>query len=228
MGTPRYRAVEIDRNGSWSPACDVYSLSAVLFEAITGRLPFELDDGLPRKDQLVTPSDEERQRAGGRLLDGLLKALAPNDAERFPMQPTSYRLSSARGEPSDETTTGEERVNPTVDALRALYRNSRAGNSDNRGLDTDFARGTYVETRFDEQRAPFIIAGRYRLVILSGNPGDGKTAFLQRFLVHLSQVGATVEDEDAAGWIAIHVGRRIAALYDASHSYGELDGRPAR
>jgi hypothetical protein len=106
--------------------------------------------------------------------------------------------------------------------LRALYRNSRTGNSDNRGLDTDFARGTYVETRLDEYLAPAILAGRYRLVILSGNPGDGKTAFLQRFLTRIREEGAAVEHEDAAGWTAAHGERRLAALYDASESHGEL------
>jgi serine/threonine protein kinase len=222
VGTPRYRAPEIDRGGTWSPACDVYSLAAILFEAITGRLPFELDDGMPRKNRLVTPSEEERQRAGGRLLDVLLKAVAPDPTERFLSAAEFVRAVERSGEVSDETTTGEERVNPTVDALRALYRNSRVGNSDNRGLDTDFARGTYVETRLDARLAPAIIAGHYRLVILSGNPGDGKTAFLQRFLLRLGEEAATIESEDAAGWVATHADRRIAALYDASESHGDL------
>jgi serine/threonine protein kinase len=222
VGTPRYRAIDIDRNGSWSTACDVYSLAAVLFEAVAGRLPFELDDGIPRKDRLVTPTEEERRQAGGRLLDLLLKAVAPDPPERFESAAAFVAALERSGEVSDETTSGEERVNPTVDALRALYRNSRAGNSDNRGLDTEFARGTYVETHLDEQLAPAILAGRYRLVILSGNPGDGKTAFLQRFLTLLGEQGGSIEQEDPAGWSATISGVRIAALYDASESHGEL------
>ena len=222
VGTPRYRAPEIDRGGSWRPACDVYALAAVLFEALTGRLPFELDEGHPRKDRLVAPTENERQRAGGRLLDVLLIAVAPDPAERFVNAAEFAHALERSGEASEETPSGEERVNPTVDALRALYRNSRAGNADNRGLDTDFARGTYVETRLDERLAPAILAGRYRLAILSGNPGDGKTAFLQRFLTRLGERGATVEHEDAAGWTAALGGRRLAALYDASESHGDL------
>ena len=222
VGTPRYRAIEIDRGGAWSPACDVYSLAAILFEILTGRLPFELDEGIPRKDRLVVPTDEERQSAGGRLLDVLLKAVAPDPNQRFADAAEFTSALDRAAESADETVTGEARINPTVAALRAVYRNSRAGNTDNRGLDTDFARGTYVETHLDEHLAPAIMAGRYGLVLLSGNPGDGKTAFLQRFLVRLREAGGEVEAEDAAGWTARHDGRRLAALYDASESHGEL------
>lgn len=222
VGTPRYRAIEIDRGGAWSPGCDVYSLAAILFEILTGRLPFELDEGIPRKGQLVAPTEQERQHAGGRLLDVLLKAVAPDPGQRFPDATEFITALDRAAESIDDSVTGEERINPTVAALRAVYRNSRAGNTDNRGLDTDFARGTYVDTRLDEQLAPAIMAGRYNLVLLSGNPGDGKTAFLQRFLVRLRDAGGSVEVEDPAGWAAEHDGRRLVALYDASESHGEL------
>jgi serine/threonine protein kinase len=110
VGTPRYRAIEIDRSGLWSTACDVYSLAAVLFEALTGRLPFELDEGLPRKERLVTPTGEERQGAGTRLLDVLLKAVAPDHAERFANALDFVRALEGSGEEADEITSGEERV----------------------------------------------------------------------------------------------------------------------
>ncbi len=60
------------------------------------------------------------------------------------------------------------------------YRNSCIGNNNNRGLESQFSRDTYVETKLDADLLPQMLEGRYRLVILSGNPGDGKTAFLQQ------------------------------------------------
>ncbi len=57
------------------------------------------------------------------------------------------------------------------------------------------------------------------IAVLSGNPGDGKTAFLQRVRKRLSELGGTVLDENAAGW-RIQLGERTyAAVYDASESH---------
>jgi len=49
-----------------------------------------------------------------------------------------------------------------------------------RGLDTEFASNTYVETGLDWSLLEAVKSGAASLVILCGNAGDGKTAFLQR------------------------------------------------
>ncbi len=69
-----------------------------------------------------------------------------------------------------------------VDWLQSLlqsYPGSRWGNSETRGLDTDFAARTYVKTRIEEALYGDIVCRKIRLVILCGNAGDGKTALLQ-------------------------------------------------
>ncbi|MFP4192035.1 MAG: hypothetical protein ACLFU6_08195, partial [Candidatus Hydrogenedentota bacterium] len=53
------------------------------------------------------------------------------------------------------------------------------GNVETRGLDSGFARDTYVETELDRHVADAIRGKAVSLVILGGNAGDGKTAFLQ-------------------------------------------------
>ena len=115
-------------------------------------------------------------------------------------------------------------LNATVDALRRVNRNSRIGNADNRGLESDFAESTYVDTLLDLSLLPSIVAGRHRLVILSGNPGDGKTAFLQRFKAALLGSGGRTVHDDEAGWRIEHARGSVAALYDASESH---EGRSA-
>ena len=89
------------------------------------------------------------------------------------------------GSPSEHSVTaaayecdGHPLVNPFVNELRQAYRNSRIGNPNNRGLESDFSRRTYVPTKLDKVLLPRIVRGDYRLVLLSGNPGDGKTSFL--------------------------------------------------
>src|SRR5690606_27372449 len=113
---------------------------------------------------------------------------------------------------------GRRVVNPTVDALRGLYRHSAVGNAGNRGLDDEFARDTYATTRLDAELLPAIVAGQLDVVVLSGNPGDGKTSFLVRVGAALVRAGATSVHEDAAGWTKRLGGRTFVAVYDASES----------
>lgn len=218
VGTPLYRAPEIDRGNPWTTACDLYSLGVVLVETLIGRLPYEVEDGVARKERLAEFS-AERSEIGPRLVAALLKSVAPDPGDRFESAADfADALRNATVEEAEEAD-GARTINPTVDALRATYRNSRLGNSENRGLDTDFARQTYIPTRLDTELLPRIIAGGFRFVVLSGNPGDGKTAFLQRLRDELLERGASVEQEDAAGWCLQLGERRYAALYDASESH---------
>lgn len=70
--------------------------------------------------------------------------------------------------------------NPYVDQLLMFYSQSEAGNGLTRGHETDIACRTYVPTRLDRQLKDAILGGKYQLVILTGNAGDGKTDFIQK------------------------------------------------
>ena len=72
----------------------------------------------------------------------------------------------------------EERVEWLKGLLRS-YPGSRWGNRETRGLDSDFAEQTYVETPLEAALRDDLRARRIRLVVLCGNAGDGKTALLQ-------------------------------------------------
>ncbi len=69
--------------------------------------------------------------------------------------------------------------------LRSLlqsYPGSRWGNRETRGLDSEFAEQTYVETPLETALHNDVRARRIRLVVLCGNAGDGKTALLQHLV----------------------------------------------
>ena len=68
---------------------------------------------------------------------------------------------------------------PWLKSLLQSYPGSPWGNSETRGLDTDFAEETYVETNLEQALYGDIVEGRICLVVLCGNAGDGKTALLQ-------------------------------------------------
>src|SRR2546429_5365223 len=69
----------------------------------------------------------------------------------------------------------EMTINPHVDAFLTLYSQSERSTSGTRGYD----RETYVETKLDHELVPRIFDPKTKLVILTGNAGDGKTAFIQ-------------------------------------------------
>ena len=74
---------------------------------------------------------------------------------------------------------------PWLKSLLQSYPGSLWGNSETRGLDTDFAEETYVETKLEQALHRDIVERRTSLVILCGNAGDGKTALLQHLAKRL-------------------------------------------
>jgi serine/threonine-protein kinase len=88
MGTPAYMAPEQvgGRPEDLGPACDVYSLGAVLYDALTGEPPFPgpVHDAL-RRCLTESPRPPSRRRPGlaARLDDICLTALARQPARRF-------------------------------------------------------------------------------------------------------------------------------------------------
>jgi len=224
VGTPLYRAPDVESGSSvWTPQADLYALGVVLFEALLGRLPYLHDGERANKAQQIVPSDDERERCGERLLAVLQRACHPDPGQRYLTAAAfAVALRSALETPVAVTVEGAALVNPFVDDLRRAYRNSRIGNADNRGLDSLFADSTYVPTGLDIELLPALTGEQGTppwIAVLSGNPGDGKTAFLQRVRKRLTELGGTIAKESAAGW-RIRLGTRTyAAVYDASESH---------
>jgi serine/threonine protein kinase len=223
VGTPLYRAPEVDQGGTWTSQCDLYSVGVVLFETLTGRLPYLRDGEVPIKASLVLPTEREAQVCGRPVLEVLLRAVAADPGARFSsVEEFAEALRNAAVISHVVPVEGSELVNPTVNQIRGLFRNSVFGNADNRGLDTEFARETYVDTALDTVLAPALAVGDLRFVVLSGNPGDGKTAFLQRLRERLGRDFRDEAPADEAGWHMSDGQHQIRVLYDASESHGEL------
>ncbi|TNC16607.1 hypothetical protein FHE66_14620 [Georgenia sp. 311] len=220
-GTPPYMAPEVDRSGTWSRAADLYSLGVSLLYSMLGRYPYKTSESRrAEKDQIEPLTAEELETWGPQgtaVLRCLYRLVEPDEKDR-PVSAAEFaeqlRMASA---PREEA--GKSLVNPTVMDLRRLYRGSSAGNGGNRGLDDDFARTTYVKTKLDTELAPSVLAGELDVVLLTGNPGDGKTSFLATLREELSRAGAVdTQPTTAAGWRMTLDGRTFASLYDASEA----------
>ncbi|GEL24600.1 hypothetical protein PSU4_35540 [Pseudonocardia sulfidoxydans NBRC 16205] len=218
VGSPPYTAPEVWSRRLWSPSADIYSAAASVLHALLGRLPYA-GPGIDERRTLVPPAADKVERYG-RLLDALYRAVQADPGDR-PSDAGAFAEELARVD-DIVVVPGRRVVNPTVAALRGLYRHSGIGNSGNRGLDDEFAHDTYVRTRLDHELLPAVVAGELDVVVLSGNPGDGKTSFLVKVGTELDAAGAVTVHEDEAGWRRRLDGRTYAAVYDASESHGEL------
>ena len=185
-----------------APSDDLYALAASFFHVLFEREPF-LHDGIRSRERGLAWQDVERDEYP--LLAAFLdRATDPDPERRFatttealvalsPARTTESPGVAASDEPDvehgvkSETSAGaesersERRENevPWLKSLLQSYPGSRWGNTETRGLDSDFAASTYIETDLEQALYRAIRGRRVHLVILCGNAGDGKTALLQ-------------------------------------------------
>jgi serine/threonine protein kinase len=222
VGTPLYLPPEAATTSQPPLSCDRYATGVVLFKTLTGQPPFlNTTNGQRRLIDLTSILDGPTRR----LAAVLLRIVSPNPEER----PAS--IAQIRNELQTALVTGEEppteqaldeQINPWVQAIRGLYRNSDTGNADNRGLDSEFVRQTYIPTALDKNLLPALFERLPRVVFLSGNPGDGKTAFLEQVQQELEKRGATRRFRNYSGWEWEYQGHLFRSCYDASESHAGL------
>lgn len=195
-GTLPYLPPDLVRDGQtvdWNLSADPFALGVTLYELACRRYPWAIADDMPTMPRTDSPPVDPRE-AEPRLSEAfaafLLKAVSTDAATRFPDAQAMREALDAIGEegvlaaPSAPPPSDVEQDVDTADFvkyLNSLYSQSKRGNAGTRSrrkvnpLDA----ATYVETRLDTRLVPDIAAGRYRLVIVTGNAGDGKTAFLK-------------------------------------------------
>lgn len=223
---PRFGAPEVIAGQPASQMSDIFGFAATMVHAMLGRLVGRADDGIYEVVDLTDVEMDTWGPEGTALLRVFFRAAAATPEQR----PQSVRellelVTSARPEPTSpraEDEHFEAKINANVTAIRRLYRASSGGNAGNRGLDDEFAKQTYVDTMLDTQLLPRVLAGDLDVVLLSGNPGDGKTSVLVKLAEALRARGAVEEHLDEAGWRLRLGGRLFLAVYDASESHGEL------
>ena len=198
-GTILYCSPSYQEKRSAAPSDDIYALAASMFHVVFEREPFQ-HGGAQAKERGLNWSGIDRTTASG-LAEFLDRATHPNPDKRIPSVNEALRVLNALGKTHASTSisgegitavpVGENKDEPSKTPLREgrvewllsllqSYPGSQfGGNRETRGLDTDFAAQTYVETELEETLQRDIQGRRVRLVVLCGNAGDGKTALLQ-------------------------------------------------
>jgi serine/threonine protein kinase len=241
-GTRRYLPPDLDYTLEPDAADridrDLYALGITVYECITGG-SYPFDD--PTSSARVQPKDP-RQFSGCRdlsdsLVNMLLKMIAPNKANRFTSAGQLLEIIGQIGQLKTPlirkevlSTTPKNKVfdfsskapntNQFVSYLLTLYSQSQYSNAGTRGLD-DIGKTIYVETYLDQKLQPALYNADFRLVIISGNAGDGKTAFIQQFESKTEKKGGKIERYPNGAMIKFN-GHTYISNYDGSQDEGDI------
>ncbi|MGK5627256.1 methylation-associated defense system protein kinase MAD6 [Streptomyces sp. URMC 123] len=251
--SPRYTPPDLDQVPADGPGYtdrDLFGLGVTLYEALTGgQYPW---DGVGQPSPGVRPLDPRTEYSGFSDLspgfaETLLRMISPYRGERFTTAEEllgalealeSVRVATASAPvptlgqkpPASPTTGGDVRggppepnSNPFVAHLQTLYSQSRRSNRGTRGLDPH-AMSVYVETALDRELVPALRAGRHALVVVTGNAGDGKTAFLESFERQARDLGAEFGPARPNGTDFTLAGHRFRTNHDGSQDEGETSG----
>lgn len=219
-GTPEYMAPEAKDAGAADFQFDQYGACASLLELILGRRAF--NNCFTRSDEsgvytflgLAAADLDQLEPLARNLARQLAKGLALNPLDR--PRSVSAMLDLIDQVDSSAEPDGTEIVNDTVSKLLNL----RKGSSGVLPQTDEFATYTHVDTRLDTDLVPQILQGNFDAIFLSGNPGDGKTTFLNHLYEHLKISGGNVQSSSDADWVVSLDKLTFHAMLDASESDG--------
>ena len=208
------------------PSDDLFALAASFFHVLFEQEPFSHSGNLAKEQGLNWTGIDAM--AYPTLAKFLGQATDPDRTRRFASAAdmiaalTTASLSTPVPDAPPSQPRTVRSANEVGDWLKSLlqsYPGSRWGNRETRGLDTDFATETYVETDLEQSLYEQVTAREVSLVILCGNAGDGKTALLQHLAGRLGIDQRTSDTRILQG--TLPDGVNVLMNLDGSASWGD-------
>lgn len=194
-GTQPYMAPDLVKSSNhiaWDMSADTFSLGVTLYELLTHTYPWPGTDPCPRMN---VPATDIRTVSSHDFSDDFAnfvnRAIITDSKQRFSSAQQMLDALQAisvdgmlRKEPSQGViiVSGKGDEYDIVDYINSLYSQSEHGNIGTRAANTPSILDnlTYTETKLDKKLLKDIANLKYKLVIITGNAGDGKTAFLHK------------------------------------------------
>ncbi len=185
-GATAYCSPEAQRREPLEPSDDFFALSASLFEVAFNHPAFSSPHGAMDKGHGLDWRAGERESLP-KLAEFFAQATHPDRSRRFQEASAAIKALASFNDipitPSEPIEMEVVRRSPQhvkwLESLLRIYPGSPHGNLETRGLDSEFALATYVETPLEQSLFDSVRNRTTRLVLLCGNAGDGKTALLQ-------------------------------------------------
>ncbi|MBN8685226.1 MAG: protein kinase [Chitinophagales bacterium] len=215
---------------NWDKSADPFALGITLYELVCKHYPWT-PGKMPLMD--TAPKDPRASNAliSDAFTDFLLKSINPRKELRFATAKAMQEALVAIGE---QGILKEKLVQTPVaipvaemgsdsfpNYLNTLFSQSRFGNAGTRARQQahPFDEYTYTETFLDKKLIPAVMDGSFRLVIITGNAGDGKTAFIHK--VEKQAQGYKPFSHNNGGAFFIN-GVRYESNYDGSQDQDKL------
>ncbi|MFE9043719.1 protein kinase [Streptomyces sp. NPDC007818] len=202
-GTPKYVPPDVDRTRT--PTTDeladrdVYALGITLYQLVSGTYPW----GRAPQPPIGQPAPDLRGFVGlddlsESFAQAVRRAISPRRSERYGSAAEFLAALRSVGQARSSTNPSSDHVpvttpaaasdrNPYLGHLRSLYSQSVHSNAGTRGRDIHHL---YVNTALDDHLLRDVLSGELDLVVITGNAGDGKTAFLENLLEEAVKRGA--------------------------------------
>ncbi len=201
VGTNPYLAPDLIDNMrvNWDLSADTFSLGVTLYELICKEYPWS-PSKMPLASRQANNPKIKAPKISYAFANFISKAITSKKEERFVNAKAMLAALQSIGENGilDDNAETPHLLSETlieytnnqqsfVDYINSLYSQSRHGNSGTRASSLEintksnyFDKLTYTPTKLDKKLIPAVLDGKFKLVIITGNAGDGKTAFIQK------------------------------------------------
>ena len=225
-GTLPYMAPDLVLSGNkidWDKSADTFALGITLYELFAHAYPWPGNKHLPHIKNQPTDIKHYNDKLSDELRDFVMKAIRTDRNQRFRTAKEMKEALEAIGVDGmyhKKNTIIYETGDP-VEYINSLYSQSHHGNSGTRAGNkkNPFDDLTYTDTKLDKKLIPDIEALKYKLIIITGNAGDGKTAFIHK----IKEKGDNKREFDTNNGSEFYLsGVRFESNYDGSQDEANI------